>query len=157
MPSKISDSEVFLNRIAVSLTGFGLLLLLVKIASVVILRFNGGGGFGSGFLDSSADSHRFIAYVGLTLVGGLIYGLGGIGRVLSMMVSAIVLWQVISWYSNYQSYMPISNVWQVIDATVFFVIFLITTALLVYLPYQLVTSLTQGSASPGSGSPRMAK
>jgi hypothetical protein len=131
------DVDALISHLALALAGFGLLLLIVKIASVIILRLGGHGPFGSGFLDSSADSHRFIAYVGLILAGGLIYGLGALGRILSVAVGAIIIWQIVSWYSNYQSFMPINNFWQVVDVGAFSLIFVITSVyILVCLLYQ---------------------
>jgi hypothetical protein len=133
---------------ALALTGFGLILLLLKIASAVYIRLSGGSVFGGGFLDSSADSHRFIAYVGTILVGGLIYSWGGVGRALSEVVGAIVIWQIILWYVNYQSYISITNFWQFLDAAAFALIFLATGLLLAYIPIRSLISLTHRSGTP---------
>jgi hypothetical protein len=155
MSSKYNNTDTFINRVALGLSGLGLILLLLKIGSVVYIRLNGKGVFGEGFLDSSADSYRFIAYVGLILVGGLIYSFGGFGRALSEAVGAIVMWQILSWYSNYQSLTSITGFWQWLDVALFALIFLIMGVLLVYLPYRFLASFTHRSRS--SRSPRLAR
>lgn len=142
-----SNMDVFLNRAAVTVALFGLSMLLLWITLAAWFRSRGGT-FGEGFLDSSADGYRIVVAVGLILAGGLIYSFGAIGRALGEVVLAGILWLVAAWYSNYFVLSEVRGFWQVMDAAVFGMIFLIALALFINLTYYLFALLTHRLRSP---------
>lgn len=146
--SSLRDKDVLLKRGALALTGFGLLLLLIRLGAEVYYRISDGQQFDRGFLDSGAGGYYFMISVGYIFAGSSIYGLGRVGRIFGEVIGLIVLWQVSLWYSTWQTFSMATSTLQLVEGVLIILVFLITCAVIVYLPFTWFKSGSSGTVPP---------
>ncbi len=138
MSSKTKETDAFVNRASYWLTFLGIALLILELVKSAYARIDNGGPFAAGSHFSGTDGYRVIAIVAFVSACGLIYSLGKVGRVMSLFLAAIALWETSMWYSVYSSFgggLSLES-FTMLVVGVFTVVFL-----LVYTPYTLVRNL----------------